>query len=96
MQNKGAIRLVAILLMLACFWQLSFTAVSRMHEKKAAAYAEEQVAAVADTLLAGMSEIEKEDYVNAVRKSAEREYIDSISANTGIFSYKVLEIQRSN
>ncbi|MCQ2115003.1 MAG: protein translocase subunit SecD [Bacteroidales bacterium] len=96
MQNKGAIRLVAILLMLACFWQLSFTAVSRMHEKKAAAYAEEQVAAVADTLLAGMSDVEKEDYINAVRKSAEREYIDSISANTGVFSYKASKAKEIN
>ena len=28
MQSKGAIRLVAILLALACVWQLSFTAVT--------------------------------------------------------------------
>ncbi len=39
MQNKGAIRLVAILLGLACLYQLSFTFVTRNVEGKAAAYA---------------------------------------------------------
>ena len=36
MQSKGAIRLVAILLAIACLWQLSFTAVTSLQEKKAA------------------------------------------------------------
>ena len=40
MQNKGLIRLVAILFAIACIWQLSFTAVTRLQEKKAAKYAE--------------------------------------------------------
>ena len=40
MQSKGAIRLVAILLALACIWQLSFTLVTRLQEKKADKYAE--------------------------------------------------------
>ncbi|MDR2885540.1 MAG: protein translocase subunit SecDF, partial [Rikenellaceae bacterium] len=39
MQNKGAIRLVAILLGIACLYQLSFTVVTRSVEKKAATYA---------------------------------------------------------
>ena len=39
MQSKGAIRLVAILLAVACIWQLSFTAITRIQEKKAAEYA---------------------------------------------------------
>ena len=30
MQSKGAIRLVAILIAIACIWQLSFTAVTRI------------------------------------------------------------------
>ena len=36
MQSKGLIRLFAILLALASIWQLSFTAVTRIQEKKAA------------------------------------------------------------
>ena len=45
MQSKGAIRLVAILLALACVWQLSFTAVTGIMEKKADKYAEKAVEA---------------------------------------------------
>ncbi len=39
MRNKGAIKLVAILLALVCVYQLSFTFVTARIEKKAAAYA---------------------------------------------------------
>lgn len=39
MQNKGAIRLLAIVLAIACAYQLSFTFVARNIEKKAANYA---------------------------------------------------------
>ena len=45
MQSKGAIRLVAILLAVACLWQLSFTLVTRLQEKKAVKYAENIAAA---------------------------------------------------
>ena len=40
MQSKGAIKLVAILLAIACLWQLSFTLVTNLQEKKAEKYAE--------------------------------------------------------
>ena len=40
MQSKGAIRFVAILLALACIWQLMFTVVTKIHENKAVKYAE--------------------------------------------------------
>lgn len=39
MQNKGAIKLLAIVLAIACAYQLSFTLVTRNVEKKAARYA---------------------------------------------------------
>ena len=35
MQSKGAIKFVAILLLIASLWQLSFTAVTQYQEKKA-------------------------------------------------------------
>jgi SecD/SecF fusion protein len=40
MQNKGAIRLFAIVLALVCVYQLSFTLFSKMTEKDAANYAQ--------------------------------------------------------
>ena len=39
MQSKGAIKLLAILLAIACIYQLSFSFKTRSVEKKAAAYA---------------------------------------------------------
>ena len=42
MQSKGAIRLVAILIALACAFQLSFTLVTALQERKAASYAQPQ------------------------------------------------------
>ena len=41
MQSKGFIKLVAVLLALACVYQLSFTFKTRSVEKKAAEYAAE-------------------------------------------------------
>ena len=41
MQSKGWIRLVAILLAIASLWQLSFTAVTAIQEKKADKRSEE-------------------------------------------------------
>ena len=42
MQSKGWIRMVAILLAIACIWQLSFTLVTRIEENKAAKKAHEE------------------------------------------------------
>ena len=39
MQNKGFVRIIAVLLTLVCVFYLSFTFVARHHEKKAASYA---------------------------------------------------------
>ena len=97
MQNKGAIRLVAILLLLACIWQLSFTAVTKIQENKAEKYAEQIAAqAVNDDECAMMSEAEKADYIAEVAKSSNRAYIDSLSAEKGIFSYKSAKAKEIN
>ncbi len=88
MQNKGLIRLVAICLFLACIWQLSFTAVSKIQEKRANAYADEVVAALTGD--------QTSDEINDVRKSSYNEFIDSVSAKTGIFSYKAAQSKEIN
>lgn len=49
MQSKGAIKLVAALVAVACIWQLSFTAVTKIQEKKASKYADAAVAAFQQT-----------------------------------------------
>ena len=47
MQSKGIIRLVAIVIGVACIYQLAFTWVTRNQESKAKDYAEATVAAAA-------------------------------------------------
>ena len=47
MQSKGAIKLLAILLAIACIYQLSFSFKTRSVEKKAAAYAAEGLSSAA-------------------------------------------------
>ena len=46
MQSKGAIKFVAILIALACVYQLSFTWATSHQEKKAQEYANAAVAAI--------------------------------------------------
>ncbi|MBQ2102302.1 MAG: protein translocase subunit SecD, partial [Bacteroidales bacterium] len=80
MQSKGAIRLVAILLILACIWQLSFTAVSSIQSKKAEKFAEK--AALAAQNSAAFSKVGVADqayYLDSIRKVENRRYVDSIS-----------------
>jgi SecD/SecF fusion protein len=80
MQSKGAIRLVALLIAAACLYQLSFTAVTKIQENKAAAYAEKAVIAVQKTPeYAGISELEQAFYLDSLRNAKESYYIDSIT-----------------
>ena len=81
MQNKGLIKFVAIVLAIACAYQLSFSVVSGVVEKKAAKYAVEQVAATAinQAMLdkAGMSE---EAYRQNLLVKKEQQYLDSVKS----------------
>lgn len=80
MQSKGWIRFVAILLGIACVWQLSFTAVTAIQEKKAADYAEQAAAAArSSAAFAAIPEEDQAYYLDSIRKEKNRVYIDSIS-----------------
>ena len=81
MQSKGWIRLVAILLAIASIWQLSFTAVTSIQEKKAEKFAEK--AAVAARNSAAFAQVPENDqayYLDSIRKEQNRVFIDSISS----------------
>ena len=81
MQSKGWIRLVAILLAIASLWQLSFTAVTAIQEKKADKFAENAANAARNS--AAFAQISAEDqayYLDSIRKDQNRVYIDSISS----------------
>jgi len=84
MQSKGAIRLVAILLGLACIWQLSFTLVGNIQEKRANAYADKIVEALQD---------KEQYYRDSVKKDMSRWYLDSISTEKVYLGYTFKKVQ---
>ena len=93
MQSKGAIRFVAILLAIACLWQLSFTLVTKVQENKAAKYAEAAVAAAENSAaFAKVSEMDKAFYLDSIRKVENRHYIDSISSEKVYFGYTFKDV----
>jgi SecD/SecF fusion protein len=71
MQNRGAIRLIAIALTLVCIYQLSFTWVAKRVEKTAASYADNRV-----------KDIEDEREQQLQRNKLESFYLDSVSSET--------------
>ena len=94
MQSKGAIRLVAILLAIACFWQLAFTLVTNIQEKKAEKYAEKAaVAAMNTAAYSRIPEAEKAYYLDSIRKTQSRWYTDSISSQKVYFGYKFKDVK---
>ena len=94
MQSKGAIRLVAILIGLACVFQLSFTAVTAIHESKAAAAAEEAVKAEQlKPSFAGVSDLDKAFYLDSVRTAANKAYVDSLANEKVYFNYTFKDVK---
>lgn len=94
MQSKGIIRLVAILLGIACLWQLSFTLVTNLQEKKAKDYAEQ--AANRSQLDPSFSKVGVEDkafYLDSIRKVNNSRYIDSISSEKVYFGYTYKDVK---
>ena len=94
MQSKGAIRFVAILLLLACIWQLSFTLVSGIQEKKADKYGEAAVkAAMAEPAYELLSESDKVNYVDSIAKVQSKWYLDSISSEKVYLGYTYKDVK---
>ena len=91
MQSKGVIRLLAILLGIASIWQLSFTAVTRIQEKKAATQADIQ----ARQFIAANNVAPefKEFVLDSVSNVRNRAYIDSISARKVYFGYTYKDVK---
>ena len=82
MQNKGAFRFLAILIALACVFQLSFTVCTRLIEKDAKNYASQ---ANIDPLVKKLSigKPGKEDFLtDSIKTSLETHYLDSMSQET--------------
>ncbi|MBR1633169.1 MAG: protein translocase subunit SecD [Bacteroidales bacterium] len=94
MQSKGVIRLVAILLIIACAWQLSFTLVTAIHNNKAVKYAEAQAVAVQETpAFAKVAEVDQAYYLDSIKKVSQKWYTDSISTEKVYFGYTFKGVQ---
>ena len=94
MQSKGAIRFVAILLMIASLWQLSFTLVNQVQENKAEKFAEAKAdAAMQTAAYSKVAEADKAFYLDSIRKVENRRYIDSISVEKIYFGYTFKDVQ---
>ena len=86
MQNKGAIKIFAILLTLACIFYLSFTWVSRGVENDAIAYAEDMASSARTVKLAkqfagGNAALERR-YLDSVENAIADRYLDSMKKQT--------------
>ena len=94
MQSKGAIRFVAILLLLASLWQLSFTAVTQYQEKQAEKYADNKAEAAMQTAAyAKVADVDKAFYLDSIKKEESRRYIDSISSEKVYFGYTFKDVR---
>ena len=99
MQSKGAIKFVAILLLFASLWQLSFTVVSNSETEKAEKYAENVVkeyTAKADSAFNALSEEKQSVILDSIRTKANRHYLDSISSEKVYFGYTFREVQEKS
>ena len=94
MQSKGAITLVAVLIGLACIFQLSFTAATAVQESKAAKAAAKVVEQVQQTpSFAEVSELNRAFYIDSVRSAANKLYLDSIANQKVYFNYTYKDVK---
>ena len=78
MQNKGVIKLLALLLALFTVYQLSFTFVTRHYENKAKKYAEGPKTVALATEMANGDQNAYEYYLDSIKTAKETYYLDSI------------------
>ena len=94
MQNKGLFRALAILILLACLYQLSFTWATRHQEKKAEAYAAKAIETEkAKPEFAMVSEDDQAYYLDSVNKVRNRYYLDSIADQKVFLSNTYKEVK---
>ena len=94
MQSKGAIKFVAILLAIACIWQLSFTLVTSIQENKAEKYAQAAVDKFTQSEeFAAVPEGDRAYVLDSLSKKLNRTYIDSISNEKVYFRYTYKDVK---
>lgn len=79
MQNRGAIKFFAIAFALVCLYQLSFTLVTSIVEKKAKEYAKSEIAVQQANKLANGNKTLESFLLDSIVSARETYYLDSIS-----------------
>ena len=79
MQNKGVIKLLAVILAVFSLYQLSFSFVTRNVEKKAAEYATSAEAVKMAEVLAKGNQNAYDYYLDSIQSARETYYLDSMS-----------------
>ncbi len=90
MQNKGAIRLLAILFALVSLYQLSFSFFTSRVESKAEAFANSPQVQAEAQMIAERTGRPESSFIDSLRKSAEAYFLDSM-ANEVIYSLGVVD-----
>jgi len=97
MQNKGAIRLFAIIFALVCVYQLSFTFFARNTESKAAEYANSASTHDLANVLANGNALKEGMLFDSISKAKQKFYLDSMQNevvyNIGIRQYTFKDVK---
>ncbi len=103
MQNKGAIKVVAIVFALICLYHLSFTYFARSVESDAKEYATNQYAKQVAKNLAKGDALREQEIFDSIATARENFYLDSVSEETAYnflwmrkFSYKECKAREIN
>lgn len=103
MQNKGAIKVVAIIFALICLYQLSFTYFTKSVESDAKEYATNQTVKNTAKSLAKGDALREQEIFDSIAMARENFYLDSVSEETAYnflwmrkFSYKECKAKEVN
>lgn len=103
MQNKGAIKVIAIVFALICLYQLSFTYFTKQVESDAKEYATNQYAKTIAKNLAKGDALREQEIFDSISTERENFYLDSVSEQTAYnflwirkFSYKECKAREVN
>lgn len=103
MQNKGAIKIIAIIFALVCLYQLSFTYFTKKVERDAKEYALNSYARNQAKIQANGNALREQEILDSIANERENNYLDSISEKTVYnflwmrpFSYKECKARELN
>ncbi|MFA6199486.1 MAG: protein translocase subunit SecDF [Bacteroidales bacterium] len=103
MQNKGAIKIIAIIFALVCLYQLSFTFFTKRVESNAKEYALNSYAKNQAKIQANGNALREQEILDSISTERENNYLDSISEKTVYnflwmrpFSYKECKAREIN